>query len=178
MSDRECGECTMCCKVLDVDHTVGTPEWREAAAKRHGEPLPDDMMEMFSKPGGQWCQHADRSVGCTVYPKRPLVCRLFKCLWLMDIGHEEHRPDRSKVILTQEGKSDGPFGIIVCVYESYPGTSANPVVTRLLRPLRLKFPVCIVPSQKMKRRMTIPHGYPAEKIIKLKAEEAMWNRGK
>jgi hypothetical protein len=66
-----CGECTLCCKVLDV------PE--------------------IQKPKDVWCQHAHRPNGCSIYPDRPERCRTFSCLWLLGrfgAGLPEYRPDR------------------------------------------------------------------------------------
>jgi hypothetical protein len=42
---RQCGDCTMCCKVLPI--------------------------EELSKPAHQWCQHAKPGSGCAIYQSRP-----------------------------------------------------------------------------------------------------------
>jgi hypothetical protein len=72
---RSCGECSLCCKVMQVDE--------------------------FEKPQGVWCRHcAPGRGGCTIHPTRPAVCREFFCNWLVspNLG-PEWRPLTSKMIL-------------------------------------------------------------------------------
>lgn len=52
---RECGECTLCCKLLGVDE--------------------------LRKPVNKWCPHCDVGKGCLIYEDRPQSCRDFMCLW-------------------------------------------------------------------------------------------------
>jgi uncharacterized protein len=69
MSERTCGECTLCCKLM------GVPELKKAPAS--------------------WCGDCDQGKGCTVYDTRPPSCRNFQCFWLMDENFpDEFRPDR------------------------------------------------------------------------------------
>jgi len=54
---RECGKCSLCCKVLVI-----------------GE---------LNKPPGTWCSHCrPGKVGCAIYDQRPSECASFNCLWL------------------------------------------------------------------------------------------------
>jgi hypothetical protein len=72
---RSCGECSLCCKVMQVDE--------------------------FEKPQGVWCRHcAPGRGGCTIHADRPPVCREFFCGWLMwpRLG-PEWRPLTSKMIV-------------------------------------------------------------------------------
>jgi len=71
---RSCGTCTMCCKVYAI---------RE-----------------LNKPAGQWCVHAQRGSGCTIYDKRPDTCRLFHCMWLVDatLG-PEWKPEKAHFVV-------------------------------------------------------------------------------
>jgi len=69
---RKCGRCTTCCTYLRV--------------------------EELHKPEGAPCWLATKD-GCTAYGKRPDSCRKFECLWLMGVGKESHRPDRSKLLV-------------------------------------------------------------------------------
>lgn len=87
---RECGECTECCTgVLSADI--------------HG----------YSMDKGRPCHFYGN--GCTIYPDRPQVCKQYRCEWLKDDGTnipEWMRPDRSKVIITQNywgDNNDKPF---------------------------------------------------------------------
>jgi hypothetical protein len=72
---RECGDCTLCCKVMAI--------------------------EELAKPAGSWCRHCRPGRGCLIYPDRPVECRTFSCLWLIN-EHLDPRwkPSRSKLVLT------------------------------------------------------------------------------
>lgn len=70
---RQCGNCTLCCKLL--------PQ-RE-----------------LDKPANQRCRH-QRHTGCQVYPKRPQSCRLWSCRWLVgDDTADLRRPDLAHYVV-------------------------------------------------------------------------------
>jgi len=77
---RECGTCTLCCKLLGV--------------------------EELNKPVGVWCSHCRKGEGCGIYPTRPEVCRIFECLWLQGILPEKLTPQRTHCVfaLAEDGK--------------------------------------------------------------------------
>jgi hypothetical protein len=59
VAGRSCGDCSLCCKLLPV-----------ATAE-------------LSKPAGEWCQHCRPGAGgCSIYERRPPICRNYKCQWL------------------------------------------------------------------------------------------------
>jgi hypothetical protein len=75
---RNCGDCSLCCKLIRVD--------------------------TFAKEPGIWCTHcAPGSGGCRIYDSRPAECRDFHCAWLASpaLG-EEWRPSRCKLVLRVE----------------------------------------------------------------------------
>ncbi len=74
--NRECGECTVCCKVLLIDD----PE--------------------FQKLPGTLCANCKEGGGCQIYDTRPSPCRGFFCGWrvLPGLG-DELRPDRSGILI-------------------------------------------------------------------------------
>lgn len=74
--NRECGECTVCCKVLLIDE-------------------PD-----LQKLPGVLCSNCKAGAGCQIYDTRPASCRGFYCGWRLmpDLG-DELRPDRSGIII-------------------------------------------------------------------------------
>ena len=77
---RECGTCTLCCKVLAIDE--------------------------LNKPRGVWCPHCKPGWGCTIYEERPPPCRTFHCMYLVsERVPEEWRPTRSKIVLVSDGGS-------------------------------------------------------------------------
>jgi hypothetical protein len=72
---RECGDCTLCCKVMAI--------------------------EELAKPAGAWCRHCKPGRGCLIYADRPPECRSFSCLWLVDDRLDQHwKPSKSKLVLT------------------------------------------------------------------------------
>lgn len=72
---RQCGDCTLCCKVMAI--------------------------EQLGKPASAWCPHCKPGQGCRIYPKRPDECRSFNCLWRVnDLLDERWRPSKSKLVLT------------------------------------------------------------------------------
>lgn len=71
---RECGGCTLCCKLLEVKE--------------------------ISKLQGKWCSHCALGRGCKIYDDRPKACDDFNCLWLQGFGTDDMRPDKSKVVMT------------------------------------------------------------------------------
>lgn len=74
---RNCGSCTLCCKVLGI--------------------------AALEKPLGRWCPHCRPGKGCGIYETRPQECRTFHCLWLTEsfLG-PEWKPDRAKFVLYLE----------------------------------------------------------------------------
>lgn len=77
MSKRECGSCSLCCKVLDVPSLY--------------------------KPAGQWCKHFAAGQGCSIHQLRPRSCREFSCIWLAEdwLG-DEWKPSVSKFVMMWE----------------------------------------------------------------------------
>ena len=73
---RECGECTVCCVILNID----TPE--------------------FQKMPGKPCAHLCEGGGCGIHATRYPVCRAYHCAWrfLAHLG-DAWRPDRSGVLV-------------------------------------------------------------------------------
>jgi hypothetical protein len=71
---RQCGTCTLCCKLLTI--------------------------EELGKPAGQWCPHCIQGRGCAIYADRPNECRGFQCGYLMWPALGEHwLPARSKLVV-------------------------------------------------------------------------------
>jgi hypothetical protein len=55
--NRECGDCTLCCKLLKIE-------------------IPE-----IQKKEGEWCKHCNPSSGCKIYDDRPSLCRFYLCGW-------------------------------------------------------------------------------------------------
>jgi hypothetical protein len=72
---RDCGSCTLCCKVYEVPS--------------------------LAKPANQWCSHCAPGKGCGIWQTRPDHCRAFFCMWMTDARlPAEWKPDKSKFVLT------------------------------------------------------------------------------
>jgi hypothetical protein len=77
VAGRDCGTCTLCCKVLRIDEV--------------------------ESPAGEWCKHCAPGKGCRIHPERPDRCRDFYCMWLSQEGlGPEWKPERSKIVLRSE----------------------------------------------------------------------------
>jgi hypothetical protein len=75
---RSCGDCSMCCKVMQVNE--------------------------LDKPQGIWCTHcAPGRGGCTIHETRPSVCRDYFCGWLLSsmLG-PEWKPSICKMMINFE----------------------------------------------------------------------------
>lgn len=74
---RECGTCSMCCKIPSI--------------------------EELSKPAETWCQHCKPGKGCMIYENRPEVCREYICYWLMaeDVVPDWMKPSESRILLDE-----------------------------------------------------------------------------
>jgi hypothetical protein len=91
MAARECGSCSLCCKVIGI--------------------------AALDKPPGRWCPHFARGVGCSIHAQAPAECRGFQCFWLIGtLPGEEWKPDRCKLVVW----TNGPDRIIVDVDDDYP----------------------------------------------------------
>lgn len=89
---KECGSCTLCCKILGVIE--------------------------LDKPINKWCEHCIKSVGCSIYDERPNSCKDFECGWLLSNAPLEWRPDKSHMIIT--GESDKLNATIIHQDPAYP----------------------------------------------------------
>ncbi len=77
VAGRECGTCTMCCKLFEI--------------------------RALAKPAGTWCSHCKTGTGCGVYETRPQECRDFFCHYRIDRDVPEHwKPSRSHMVLLSD----------------------------------------------------------------------------
>jgi hypothetical protein len=72
---RECGSCTLCCKVFNVVE--------------------------IGKAAGKWCSHCKPGRGCKIHDNLPNECAVFNCLWKTEPTMSMHwKPDQAKMVLT------------------------------------------------------------------------------
>jgi Fe-S-cluster containining protein len=70
---RQCGSCSQCCTLLEVT-AVG-------------------------KSANEWCKHCDAGKGCTIYDRRPQMCRSFSCAWLQGHLDDEWFPENAGMVV-------------------------------------------------------------------------------
>lgn len=102
LSNRSCGDCTICCTVLTVD----TPD--------------------FKKAGGTDCVHL-AGHGCSIHAVRPHICRTWFCAWrrIAEMP-EESRPDRSGLLVSLDfvREPSNCFEGVSIMVRLFPGSEA------------------------------------------------------
>lgn len=103
-AQRQCGSCTLCCKLMpmtsrqDEDSTRTAAEMIKAGMLSLKEAA--GMIKVFDKPAGQRCPHQRHGKGCAIYSIRPFGCRFWNCRWLVsDDTTDLRRPDRAHYVL-------------------------------------------------------------------------------
>lgn len=118
-TNRRCGDCTLCCKLVPVQE--------------------------LDKPSNTRCVHQSRR-GCAVYKRLSAVspsCALWSCQWLSNPdAHELRRPDRSHYVIDVvpdyigAAQSDGSVVTVpvmqVWVDPDYPDAHRDPVLRRFM----------------------------------------------
>ena len=70
---RQCGTCSACCTLLEVTE-VG-------------------------KSVNEWCSYCDAGKGCSIYDRRPQMCRSFNCAWLLGHLGDEWYPGTADMVV-------------------------------------------------------------------------------
>ena len=92
---RECGTCTLCCKLIAVTE--------------------------LHKPRSTMCVHCIPEGGCGIHETRPHSCRGYFCNWLLLDGlGPEWKPEQCKFVLQSVGYSDGTQCLAVNVDPDFP----------------------------------------------------------
>jgi hypothetical protein len=136
---RQCGSCTLCCKLLPMQGAEQPKEVDTKARMRAAGIDVPDMIPVFDKAAGARCPHQRHKAGCTVYDRRPFGCRYWECLWLSgDDTADMRRPDRAHYVLdpaidyiTVVAPSGEriPYGAVqVWVDRDYPDAHRDPVL--------------------------------------------------
>jgi hypothetical protein len=110
---RECGKCSLCCKLLRV-------------------------LEL-DKAANQWCQHCKPGHGgCAIHDARPQICRGYFCGWMLSRGvGDDWYPLTCHMILSL-AKIGGVQTVTVTVDGSYPLVWREPHYHQQLRALALR----------------------------------------
>ena len=119
--DRQCGGCTLCCKLLPVCE--------------------------LGKGSNERCKHQQTGKGCGIYKDLARVspsCRLWNCRWLTGVDTGDlRRPDRSHYVLdimpdfitlSEDGRESSNVEIVqVWVDPAYPDAYKDPALLDYLR---------------------------------------------
>lgn len=112
-TERRCGPCSLCCRVLRVDE--------------------------LAKLGGTPCSELVPGVGCGIHARRPAVCRAYRCAWLEGKFREADRPDQLGAVVDFAPRGGGAQLVIV---ESHPGAfDASPRLREIADAYRESMPV-------------------------------------
>ena len=106
---KDCGECSLCCKLLDVPNLAGS---------------------------GEWCPHCKPGKGgCSIYDNRPKECLGFDCFWRAESWPDYLRPDRCKVIFEA---LPGVKTILISIEPSKPDAWKKKNIVDVIKKLRSK----------------------------------------
>jgi hypothetical protein len=95
-------------------------------------------VDALHKLGGVSCA-ALGARGCTIYARRPAICRAYQCLWLQGQLELADRPDRLGAVLDLVREAAGP---LLAIREAVPGaTRANPRLAAIAARYREAMPV-------------------------------------
>lgn len=109
-----CGSCRACCR---GDAIVLHPEHGDDPSQYETEEMPQSMQaevdKMFGVNRGRAlilkraengdCLYLSRETGCTIYERRPAICREFNCAKMVDkLGLEGLKKVASKGLVSQE----------------------------------------------------------------------------
>jgi hypothetical protein len=124
---RECGTCSVCCRVLPID----TVELRKQA--------------------GVACAHCLKEGGCAIHETRPPICRGYYCGWMTtaDLG-DDWRPDKSGVFINSTGAD------IPAHFENRNGLELMIGSARILGQTPFVDLVCILVAKKIPVFLAIP----------------------
>lgn len=123
---RQCGSCTLCCKLLPVSEG-------NTKSSRH--------LPVFEKPANTRCQHQRHGVGCKIYDRRPMSCRVWTCQWLAggEATRDLPRPDRCGYVidiapdLITFNMPNGPKKVpVIQIWTSWPDAHRDPALRAFL----------------------------------------------
>ena len=101
---RECGDCDLCCTVAGVPGCTVAGE-RCQFLKSGTVTL---IKPVIGEGGVDFKTTYHPKKGCSIYDKRPRMCRTWFCGWRLGIGDDDDRPDKTGIIpdLVGSGEKD------------------------------------------------------------------------
>ena len=144
VSNRQCGECHVCCDVLHINE---------------GD---------FKKPANNIC-HNYNGLNCNIYDQRPKTCKDWYCLW-RQVGwmNETTRPDILGVMFSIERTENSKIIFekiyIVCRALNDADDFQKPEVQQIIRLLKDEGSLPIWLSYKAKKQLIYPNNIFADAI--------------
>lgn len=135
---KDCGACSLCCKLLDVPGLAAAGDWCP-----HCKP---------GTPGG----------GCTIHDNRPKVCIGFDCFWRAESWPDWLRPDKCKVLFEA---LPGVMTILISVDPSRPDAWKKKRIRNVIETLRKKGRPLVLKT-KNDSKMFVPEGWSKPGILK------------
>ncbi len=135
---KSCGECSLCCKLIDVPGLAGA---------------------------GMWCSNCKPGAsggGCQIHEQRPDFCRNYHCFWRAESWPDEFRPDRCKVIFEA---LPGAETILLSIDPSRPDAWKTNGVRKVIEKLRSKGRPVVLHT-KNDSEMFIPKGWTQQAVLK------------
>jgi hypothetical protein len=101
---RQCGGCTLCCKLLPMSAATREQARDTMAAMVEAGLAPlstlFNTIDDFDKPAGERCPHQRHGKGCAIYEQRPFGCKIWTCRWLTNDDTDElRRPDKAGYVI-------------------------------------------------------------------------------
>jgi hypothetical protein len=124
MSNRTCGDCSVCCYVGEVKESI------------------------VNKPSCAVCPFLDH--GCTLFakPERPSVCNSFQCSWLRGFGDDVDRPDQSQVMVSVNRMNGGTWINVMNLKPQAHLTTGKHIIIDVAS--KVDYPVIIVEYKNLK----------------------------
>jgi hypothetical protein len=102
-------------------------------------------VDELAKLGGTPCVHQRAGGGCQIYPRRPAICRSYRCLWLQGGLEPGDRPDRLGAVLDLASRGGMPE---LVVHEAEPGAlEGSPRLREIVERYRRAMPVRILDTR-------------------------------
>lgn len=145
---KPCGECSLCCKLIDVPGLAGV---------------------------GKWCPHCKPGTsigGCQIHDNRPEVCLGFNCFWRAESWPDEFRPDKCKVIFEA---LPGVKTILVSIDPSRPDAWKEDGVLRAIKILQGKGRPLVLKTVN-DSKMFAPEGWTQDMVLAEIKQVMDWKR--
>lgn len=115
-----CIKCQQCCyglsqvsPVIPIYKTNRVFEAAEYAEVAFGNAIVRKEISHVTVFASHKCQHLDKQTGCTIYKKRPIICRDFNCIEKYNEGHDyiadRFFPKLSKILNIELPESNSSY---------------------------------------------------------------------